>query len=182
MQSLLKLFSTMSDRYPEPGDADVVHAAARSLVSLIPGLGSPINEILSLVVVPSVARRRDEWFQDLADLVEEMQERVDDFDIKNLADNEAFVSAVVQTTRIAAGTHKKEKRVLLRNALLNIALGTGPDDDTQQIFLNMVDTFTASHVRVLDVLWRGASKMTAIFGSRTAYQLPPEITRLRLES
>jgi hypothetical protein len=156
----IKLFATMSERYPQSGEADAVHAAVRGLVSLIPGAGGPIDELLSLVLAPSVSRRRDEWFKELADVVEEMKKRrIDDFKIEDLAQNEAFVSATILATRIAAGTHKEEKRKILRNALLNIALGTGPDEDTQQIFLNVVDAFTASHVRVLDVLWRGAGLM-----------------------
>ncbi len=151
----IKLFSSMSERYPQPSDADAVHAAARGLISLIPLVGSPIDELLSLVLAPSVSRRRDDWLKELADVVEETKRRMDGFKIEDLAQNEAFVSATIQATRIAAGTHKEEKRKILRNALLNIALGTGPDEDTQQIFLNIVDAFTASHVRVLDVLWRG---------------------------
>jgi len=156
----IKLFSTISGRYPQPGEADVVHAAARGLIALIPGMGGPIDELLSLVLAPSVSRRRDDWFKELADVIEEIKKKVDGFKIEELARNEAFVSATIQATRIAAGTHKEEKRKILRNALLNIALGTGPDEDTQQIFLNIVDSFTVSHVRVLDVLWRGAGRMT----------------------
>jgi hypothetical protein len=156
----IKLFSSMSERYPQPGDADIVHTAARGLVSLIPVAGGPIDELLSLVLAPSVSRRRDEWLKDLADIVEELEKRIDGFKIEDLANDESFVSATIQATRIAAGTHKEEKRKMLRNALLNVALGKGPDEDTQQIFLNIVDAFTASHVRVLDVLWRGAGRMS----------------------
>ncbi len=155
----IKLFSSMSERYPQPSDADVVHAATRGLVSLIPVAGGSIDELLSLILAPSVSRRRDEWFKELADVVEEVKKKLDNFKIEDLAQNEAFVSATIQATRIAAGTHKEEKRKILRNALLNVALGQGPDEDTQQIFLNIVDAFTASHVRVLDVLWRGPSQM-----------------------
>jgi hypothetical protein len=155
----IKLFSTISERYPQPSDVDAAHVAARGLVSMIPIVGGPIDELLSLVLAPSVSRRRDEWFKELADVVEEMDQRVANFKIEDIEKNEAFISATIQATRIAAGTHKAEKRKILRNALLNIALGTGPDDDTQHIFLNTVDAFTASHVRVLDVLWRGPGQM-----------------------
>jgi hypothetical protein len=158
----IKLFSRISERYPEPDGADTVHATARALISLLPGAGGPVDELLALVLTPSVTRRRDNWFKELADVVEEVKEKLEGFKVEDLAQNEAFVSATIQATRIAAGTDKEDKRKILRNALLNVALGTGPDEDTQQIFLNIVDAFTASHVRVLDVLWRGAGRMTAI--------------------
>lgn len=156
----IKLFSKMSERYPEPSDADVVHAGARALISLVPILGAPIEEVLSLVLAPSVSRRRDEWLKELADMFEELRSRVDGFRVEDLGKNEAFVTAVIQTTRIAASTHQEEKRKILRDALLNIALGTGPDEDTQQIFFGIVESFTVSHILVLDVLWRGAGRMT----------------------
>lgn len=158
----IKLFSRMSERYPEPDGADTVHAAVRALISLVPGAGDPVDELLALVLAPSVTRRRDDWFKELADVIEEVKEKIEGFNVEDLAQNEAFVSATIQATRIAAGTHKEEKRKILRNALLNVALQTGLDEDTQQIFLNTVDSFTVSHVRVLDVLWRGAGRMTAV--------------------
>ena len=155
----IKLFSTMSERYPEPSDIDAVHSAARGLVAFIPGAGGPIDELLSLVLAPSVTRRRDEWLKELADVVEELKKRMDSFKIEDLANNEAFVSATIQATRIAAGTNKEEKRAMLRNALLNIALGKGPNEDTQQIFLSILEAFTPTHVRVLNVLWNGSREI-----------------------
>ncbi len=43
---------------------------------------------------------------------------------------------------------------MLRNALLNIAVGKAPNEGVQQIFLNVIDTFTCFHVKILDFLWR----------------------------
>ena len=158
----LKLFSTMAERYPQPDGSDTALAMTRGLISLIPGAGGPIDELLTLVLAPSVSRRRDDWFKELAKLMEELEKKVDGFKIEDLSGNEAFVSAAIQATRIAHGNHREEKRRILRNALLNVALGTAPDEDTQQIFLNIVDAYTVSHIRVLDVLWRGASRITAV--------------------
>ncbi len=158
-QQPLKLFATMSERYPEPDGGDAAYAAVRSLISLVPGAGGPVDALFSLVLSPSVCRRRDEWFRELADIVEELGRRLDGFHIEDLARNEAFVSAAIQATRIAVATQKRDKREILRNAVLNVGLGTGPDEDTQQIFFNIIDAFTASHVRILDVLWRGPALM-----------------------
>lgn len=40
----------------------------------------------------------------------------------------------------------------LRNAVLNSALPCSPDDDVQLMFLNLVDTFTEWHLRLLNYL------------------------------
>jgi hypothetical protein len=63
-EELIKLFSSMSERYPQPTEADAVYATARGLVSLIPDAGV-IDQLLSLVLTPSLVRRRDEWFKDV---------------------------------------------------------------------------------------------------------------------
>lgn len=126
----------------------------RAGMAAIPIIGGSINELLSLVLAPALQRRRDEWLKDLADVVEELEKRFDGFDPKNLSGNEAFVSATIHATRVALSTHQKDKRGMLRNALLNISLSKGPNEELQQIFLNAIDTFTCSHVKVLDFLWR----------------------------
>jgi hypothetical protein len=150
----IKLFDKRSERYPEMESEDIPGAIARAGLAAIPILGGSINEMLSLILAPSVERRRSEWLKDLADVVEELEKRLKGFDPKSLSENEAFVSATIQATRIAATTHKREKREMLRNALLQIAIGKGPNEKLQQIFLNAIDAFTCSHVKVLDFLWR----------------------------
>jgi hypothetical protein len=68
---------------------------------------------------------------------------------------------MIQATRIALGSHQREKRKLLRNALVNIAVGKGPDEDLQHIYLQLIDEFTPSHVKILHFLWSGVSRVAA---------------------
>ncbi len=147
-----KIFTTRAEQYPEPTAADVAQGTARAVLAAIPVLGGSITEALSIVLSPAVARRRDQWFKDLADLVEELVSRVDGLRPEALAENEVFVSAVIQATRIAIGTHRQEKRGYLRNALFRIALDRAPEDELQQIFLRYVDEFTPMHLQVLKIL------------------------------
>jgi len=102
--------------------------------------------------------RGQDQFKELADDFEELQRKVEGFKFEHLIENEAFVSATIEATRIAIGTHHKEKRKYLRNALLNIAVGKGLDELRQQIFLNAVEAFSPSHVKSLDLIWRGAGQ------------------------
>lgn len=144
-----KLFSTRAERYPEPTEADVALGAGRAALAAIPFVGGSITEVLSLVLAPAVARRRDTWFKELADGLEEAERKIDSFSVKNLAQDEAFVSAVIEATRSAISTHKDEKRDALRNGLLNIALHRSTDEDQQQTFLRYIDELTVWHLRIL---------------------------------
>jgi len=107
------------------------------------------------VLTPAVTRRRDEWFKELADALDQLEKKIEGFKVAKLADNEAFVSATIQATRIAIGTHQREKCEYLRNALLNIAKGITSDEIKQQIFLNAIEAFTPAHIKALNVIWRG---------------------------
>lgn len=151
----IKLFATRAERYPEPTEADTALALARAGIAAIPGIGGPINQLLPLVLAPAVARRRDEWLKELADDLDQLEQKVEGFKVEELANNEAFVSATIQATRIAIGTHQREKREYLRNALLNIAKGITSDEIKQQFFLNAIEAFAPVHIKALNVIWRG---------------------------
>ena len=151
----IKLFATRGELYPQPTEADAAQAIARAGIAAIPIIGGPINQLLSLVLAPAVARRRDEWFKELADALEDMEKRVAGLKLEDLVGNEAFVSATIQATVIAIRTHQREKRKYLRNALLNIAKGVTPDEIKQQFFLNAIEAFSVAHITALNVIWRG---------------------------
>lgn len=106
----IKLFDKRSERYPEPEKGDVPGAIVRAGLAAIPIVGGSINEMLSLILAPSVERRRGEWLKDLANVVEELEKQVVGFDPKNLSGNEAFVSASIQATRVALSTHQKNAK------------------------------------------------------------------------
>ena len=108
-----------------------------------------------MLLAPPVARRRDDWFKEVADTLEEVRAKVDGFRMEDLANNESFISATIQASRIAIGVHQQEKRDMLRNALLNIATGRCPNEEMQQVYLNAIESFTTAHVKVLNVLWNG---------------------------
>ncbi len=81
------------------------------------------------------------------------------FKVENLVDDEILVSATIQATRIAIGTHHREKREMLRNALLKVAVGRGPQEDLQESFLAAVEAFTCWHVRLLRFIWTGLADL-----------------------
>ena len=145
----IKLFSTRAERYPEPTEADVSLGAGRAALAAIPFVGGSITEVLSLVLAPAVARRRDTWFKEIADGLDQLEEKVEGFKIEDLQHNEAFVSGVIQATRVAVGTHQQEKLKALRNAVFNTALDKTLDEDKQTVFWNLVEALTGTHFIIL---------------------------------
>ena len=148
----IKLFSSRADRLPQPDDRDRMTEMAEKVIGTVPGANLVAAVLSPHFLVPAINRRRDEWLKELADDFDRLSEECN---VENVVRNEAFISASIQATRIALATHQEEKRQYLRNALLNIALGKGPDELRQQIFLNAIEAFAPAHVKALDAIRLG---------------------------
>ncbi len=159
----IKLFATRAQRLPQPDDADNVRSALEKIVEQVP-LGPAAVYILSQFLVPAQQRRLEDWLKELADDFEAEQRTNAAFRTEHAFQDEAFITAVMQATRFAVSTHQREKHLLLRNALLNIATGRAPGEDMQHIYLRLIDELTPSHVKILNFLWRGNSRIAAANG------------------
>lgn len=155
MEDPTRIFATLEERFPEAGDSDTANTAVRAVISLVPYLGGPINEVLSQVLVPALSRRKDEWLKEMARIVHQISQQQANFRFEDLANHEQFISAAVEASRIAIGTHQKEKRAFLRNILVRIGTNCTVSEDLQFMYLRLVDDFTPTHIRILDFLWRG---------------------------
>lgn len=130
-----------------PGD--YAHAIIKSGLSALPIVGGGASELFSLLIAPPVSKRRDKWLVQLAEGLEELKSNTPTFDINSLVDNEVFITAVLHATQAATRNHHEEKLLALRNAVLNSALDIGIDDNVQLLFINMIDSMTPWHLRIL---------------------------------
>lgn len=134
---------------PKPDAEDVAHAFKKAGLSAIPGVGGPASEVFSLVVTPSLEKRRDEWIESIGKALKALEEKVKGFKIENLKNNEAFISVLMHSSQAAIKNHQKEKLEALRNAVLNTALPNAPEEDLQLKFLTIVDSLTPMHLTFL---------------------------------
>jgi hypothetical protein len=82
---------------PQPTFEDVKQSVGKGLASMIPFVGGAGSELIGLLSSP-VAQRRDDWFEDLARRLHDLEGRVAGFKFDDLANNEQFVSATLQAT------------------------------------------------------------------------------------
>lgn len=132
-----------------PGDH--AHTVVRAAISSIPipGVAGPATELLSALIRPPALKRLEAWCDQVNRALAELREQRQALDPDSLAGNDDFVSAVQHATQIALRTHQQAKLEALRNAVLNVAVGTAPSDDLQLMFLGLVDGFTPLHLRIL---------------------------------
>ena len=134
---------------PTPTAGDAAHTVVKAGLAAIPIVGGPAAEIFAAIVVPPLTKRRDEWVRLIAEALKELQRRVDGFSVEALAQNDVFVTTLLNASQAAVRTHQEEKLEALRNAVLNAGLPNPPEEDLQLMFVRFIDELTAWHLRVL---------------------------------
>lgn len=129
-------------------EGDKAHRVARVALSLIPGVGGAAAELFNALITPPLEKRKAEWMTKVTEAINELYEKTQ-IDIEGLQNNEQFFTTLVHATHVALRNHQNEKIEALKNAILNSALPDAPDDSLQQIFLNLVDSFTVWHLAIL---------------------------------
>lgn len=133
---------------PQKNVGDALHSIVKAGLSI---LGGPATELFNSIVTSPLERRRTEWMKNMWQGLLELEKKKN-VNLEELQKNEIFIDAVMQASQAAMRTSRKEKLEALRNAVLNTALPNAPDEDHQSIFLNLVDTLTPWHLRILKLL------------------------------
>jgi hypothetical protein len=130
---------------------DVARDAARAAISVVPMVGGPLQVAFEAIFAAPIEKRKEEWLQNLADVVVELGKRVDELTPERLAQDDLFVTVVMQTSQIALRNHQVEKLEALRNAVLNSVLST-IEEDEKFVFLRLIEQLTPVHLRTLKFL------------------------------
>lgn len=138
-----------------PGEKTVGDAAyeiSKAVISVVPVAGGPLVTLFENIFTTPLNKRKQEWFEEMADVITEIQEKLDGVTPEKLSQNEMFVTASLQASQIAIRNHKKEKLEALRNALFNCVSPKAPNEDKQLIFFKLIDDLTPWHLRLLGLL------------------------------
>lgn len=139
---------------PEQSYDDFIHAGIRGTLTAvsIPGIGAPLAEWFSAIVVPPLEKRRDAWIRRIAIRLQELETNVGGLCIAKLPDYEAFITTMMYASQAAIRTHQAEKLEALQNIVLQAAMPNPPDEDIQLMFINFLDTMTSWHLIILKFL------------------------------
>jgi hypothetical protein len=103
-----------------------------------------IASLLSDYIPSNRSRRIEEFAHSVAQDLDRLQEHVDEEHVLS----EQFAYMFEQSFRGAADNPQREKREAFRGVLVNAALNT-TDEDTQEYFLNLVNSLSVLHIRIL---------------------------------
>lgn len=128
---------------------DIAHTGIRAVLSSVPFVGAPAVELFAFLVAPPLEKRRDEWIRSIAEGLSALENERPGFQIDALAEDETFLTTLINASRAAIAASRDETRQALRNAVLNSSLPTAPDDIRQKIFVHWIDEFSAWHIKIL---------------------------------
>jgi hypothetical protein len=158
---------------PEATLRDYARAGLDAGIAAVPIVGGPLQVLLDSVLAPSLDRRRSQWLEHLAWVVSSLREKVEGFDLVALVNNETFVSAVVEASRVAIATHREEKLKMLRNLLVKVAMDPDRKDFFAHRYLRFVDELSPEHFLLLDYLSDPTGWFTQKGLVRPSYTLAP---------
>lgn len=127
---------------PETTKVELIASVLKGLLGMVPVVGSPLAETLGFVGQRVVNKRLQEFFDAVASGLGELQVQFD-----NLSDS--FWTTCLHAAEVVRRTHQMEKREALKNAVINSAKPSAPEDNLQHIFVNLIDEFTPLHLRLL---------------------------------
>jgi hypothetical protein len=126
---------------------DKALVVAKSITSLIPIVGAPANELLDLIITPSLQNRRDKWLEDVGQSLRDHENRISS--LESLLSNDHFIDIAMEASRIAISTSQNEVRESLKNCLINVATAVSPNKAKNKLFLSFLDSFTEYHILFL---------------------------------
>jgi hypothetical protein len=137
---------------PHSGAYHVARTAIDAAVSVVPGAGYAVGQIVEAFISAPLQKRRDEWFERVGLGLQLLQDQVGNFDVSRLNENDDFVSVVAEATTAAIKTTRQEKLEALRNGVLNIANGFEIDEVVRGAFIGYILRFSPAHLHALSLL------------------------------
>lgn len=160
----------MSDNLevPKEGKYDKLHTLIKGAIGSIPLPGSSLAaEVFGIILMQPVAKRRDAWMEAVAEAVLSLSEKLENFSIDKLREDEEFVSFLMEATQIALKNHQEEKLNLLQNSLQNFFRLNDASYDRKYSFLKIIESITATHLEILSFI---VDNETHIIESIRGYQ------------
>jgi hypothetical protein len=127
---------------------DKAHRVARALIGAIPLFSGTALELFNWLVVPPIEKRKAKWMIKVSEAINELQAKYD-LEIEQLREDEHFISILIYTSNLAIKNHQDEKINALKNTLINSATNKSIAEDLQFVFLNLIDEFTPTHLKIL---------------------------------
>ena len=94
--------------FPEKDVRDIGYRTARATLASVPILGPGLQEVVDAAIGLPLEKRREKWFRELGEAINEVCDRMEDLSPSKLGENDEFVTVVTIATQIAIRNHSNE--------------------------------------------------------------------------
>ncbi|WP_445454216.1 hypothetical protein [Flavobacterium sp. 25HG05S-40] len=134
---------------PEETPTDKLYNLLKGTIGMIPYAGSIASEVFGMIVTSPIVKRRQKWSELVVSKLKELEETKAILNIDELAENEEFISFLMEASDIAIKSHQLEKLEALRNSIGNYFTKNSLDFDKKFSFLKVVEQITPTHLKIL---------------------------------
>jgi len=124
------------------------HTIVRAALSTVPVVGGALVEAFCALLEPPMQRRRTVWMVQVSEAINDLLDG-GAISANDLQQNDVFLTTVASASQIALRNHQQEKIEFLKAAVINSAMNPALDESMQQFLLDLIDSLTVYHTKVL---------------------------------
>ena len=122
---------------------DTLEIVGKTALSAIPIGGALVTSVYDTVKGNCLSKRQEKWRIALEERLVKLESTLED-----IGNDELFTTALVKATELAMKTAREEKLFYLANSVIN-SLNPNLDEEKLIIFLDLLDKYTVSHIKIL---------------------------------
>ena len=154
---------------PIDAKAEQIAALARGVVQAVPLAGGLLAESIDLWANP-IEKRKVRWIRDVSESINKICDELGMLP-STLAEDDRFISFLMQATLVALRNHQDEKLLALKFALTSSTDASRFSEDESFIFLRYVDELTPTHLLLLSELGKHVEKLNNLSTIDEIYSL-----------
>lgn len=154
---------------PEENGADYIHRFVKSVLGGIPYGGTALGELFTVVIPPSIERRRNRWMQEVSWILNDLMKNKPKL-LTDLKNDEEFISLLLNISQKALKEHREERIKLLGNALRN-SFSINHDYFLKEKLINYIDEIDPNQVIILSFISKYSDEITAVDSYQKFYNL-----------
>ena len=122
---------------------DTLEIVGKTALSAIPIGGALVTSVYDTVKGNCLSKKQEKWRIALEERLVKLESTLED-----IGNDELFTTALVKATELAMKTAREEKLFYLANSVIN-SLNPNLDEEKLIIFLDLLDKYTVSHIKIL---------------------------------
>jgi hypothetical protein len=154
---------------PKENTTDYSERFIKGVLGIVPFAGTALGELFSVVIPPSIEKRRNNWMSEVSTVLNELMSNNANL-INDLKDNEEFISLLLETSQLALKTHRDEKLKLFSQALKN-SINIDFNFFVKETYIRYIEELNPNQISILNFIHRYQDRIKDVDSFQKYYNL-----------